>query len=378
MSQQTLSVEEAKSNNQPINLSLLFMAIFSLICISTTALHYVYATRFSLEKPELIAIGLFNFWLLLVSLIDIKYKEIPLWLTAPIIIGAIVYRLFPLDLVTARNAILGLNLYPFDAALGICFGFITVDMITHFGNWLAKFPHSSQGLLPIWISIIPIALSMFVPIYPLWLIPVVIISIRALAEFGYSKNENIKKSITWMCTNAAITYVILFTMLFAIGYAFLYNRGISSPTERIHLVVFVLCFSFILEEVLVPSFQWIVDKIKSKKQIETDSNQTLQKTQAEEKSVLGGGDAMLTAAIGGLWGAVVVNNCLLMAFVVALIIFAFIRLLGLFFKSATWANYKSSNAPEVPFAPFIVISAQIILFAEIMIRSPQSIGTCAV
>ncbi|MDJ0625152.1 MAG: prepilin peptidase [Candidatus Caenarcaniphilales bacterium] len=352
--------------------------IFAFLTISLAFLHYFYAIKFQLERLELIAIAIFTLWILLIGFIDIKSREIPLWLTAPIIIAGLIFRLFQDNFISENNAVLGLNLHFFDAALGICFGFIIVDMITHFGNWLAKYPSSSQGLLPIWISIIPISLSAFIPVYPLWAIFFALIIFRFLIEYLYSRTTYLKDLIDWLCANALITYIVLFTILFSVAYVFLNNSSISLSVERINLVISILCFNFIIEEILLPVIQFISRKLKNIADIPSEQKeQTVNKDvedALEKNSVLGGGDATLTAALGAIWGAVVINNCLLLAFVLALIVFGIAKLISFLTKNSD----LTSSGLRVPFAPFVTISAQVVLFAEIMLRSSTASSSCVV
>lgn len=318
---------------------------YALLILSFMATHLYFGFKAPLRNYELSGVIILDLWLLIVALIDLKTLYIPLWLTGPIILGLLAWRF--LDQNYYHEPLIGFGLSPFMAATGISFGFLISDMITHFGNWFVKYPQSWQGLIPVWLSIFLIVLNLLLPAYPVWLVPLIVCLARACLYWLYEKNLNFQKVFDWLIKKPWLAYgLILGLIIFS---AFINIK----QNEKTNLIAYTLCMSFLLEEIFLPIFYKLF-KIK----VEEDNN----------PSILGGGDAMLIAALGAYWGPIVIANCLQMSFVLAFLFAGTSRLIN-------WLKQKLKNSnsnnilQEIAFAPFIALSAQIIVLVEILIKN---------
>jgi hypothetical protein len=327
--------------------------LYLFISLSLTAGQFYLAKKAHLANIQLIGIAAFSLWILLIGIIDILFLSIPLWLTAPIIIAVLAWRF--LDKTVYDDPLIGFGLNTFLTASGFAIGLIVTDLITHFGNWFAKYPNSMQGLVAIWLALpFMIVNSVIGESYPLWILFVILLVLRGLLQWAYTKNITFKNVLNWLCKKPWLAYSLLFVIMIASAYYNLYDIQKVTLLKglRMNLVIFSLCFAFVIEEIVMP----ILAKFFKFKFEEEDS-----------QTVLGGGDAMLNGAIGSLWGPIVVVNCLQMSFFAALLVLGPI-------KFVHWLRKKEADLnvlKGIPFAPFITFSAQIILLAEILVKLPK-------
>ncbi|MDX1919140.1 MAG: prepilin peptidase [Candidatus Caenarcaniphilales bacterium] len=361
-------MNEALTENTQSSKSRVFevlpMILFALTTLSLAFYELFRAYKVHYSQPELLFILAFSLWVLVVGILDIKTKQIPLWLTSPIIIASLILHiLYPEN--DPNKTLIGFQLPLFDVALGIAFGFIMIDLVTHFGNWLAKYQKNAQGLLPLCVFV-PVSIATFFiipPTLPFWSMPLIVILVRFAYGLLYSKNPPFKASFETLLKNPLIIYSLFFVLIFIQACAVLYNK-VESPFIKINYVVLALCSAFVLEEVIIPCIDWLRSKITKanpEKALEAEEDQL---------SVLGGGDASLTAALGALWGAIVINNCLLLAFFLAFILVGSYKLIVFLLQKAKPNFSMDFQIKEIPFAPFITLSAQVVLLAEILVKSP--------
>lgn len=341
------------------NSSNICLLIFIFLTLAWVGVQLFFGLKYKLHKVELLEISLFGAWALLVGSIDIKTKRIPLWTTGSVIVGVLIWRFTDHS---GLNGVLGLGIKPIEAAMGVVFGFLISDMITHYGNWLAKFPKSPQGLLPIWMAI-PLLLTIcllpadFLMENNMLIVSgVALLALRLALEFFHRKQIAFQKIVDLLLSNALITYSTLFVLLVTFAVVSVNNLDyFNSASIRTELIIFVLCISFALEEIIVP----LIYKIF---RVSTSAEAELE----EKPSIMGGGDVLVNAAIGGLWGPREINACLLFAFLFALIVVGIMKLINFLKKKEI-----QSSLQEMAFAPFIIFSAQLILFLEIMFRAPK-------
>lgn len=326
------------------------LGVYLLITLGLVVAQLYYGLKANLPSTEMWGIGIFSLWLLIIGLIDFFLMQIPLWLTAPVMLAALAWRF--LDKTVYEDPLIGFGLNTFMSACGLSMGIVVADLITHFGNWFAKYKSSVQGLLALWLALPLMVINAFIPFnYPLWVLLLLILLFRAVLQWLYLKNTNFKMALDWLFEKPWLAYLFLFVVLLSSAYYNLYDIQQSTILKglRMNLVIFSLCFALLTEEILVP---FVVKLCK------------FPVPEEETQAVLGGGDAMLSGAIGSLWGPIVVLNCLQLSFLVALLV------LGPF-KLIQWLRKKESSANmlnEVPFAPFITFSAQIILLAEVLVK----------
>lgn len=349
--------------------------LFSLATLSLASFELLRAFNNHYSKPELVFIFAFSLWVLIVGIIDIQFKNIPLWMTSPVIILSLaLHSIFPV--VDSKLSLIGFQMSLFDVAMGIAFGFIMIDVVTHFGNWLAKYPKSSQGLLPlcVFVPVSVIAFFLLPSTLPYWSLPVAVILLRLIFGVLYSRSVAFKETFEKLLQAPLVIYSIFFVLIFVQACAVLYNK-VDAPNIKINYVVLTLCSAFVLEEVILPVFNWLSSKFLGFQKKEEQLVSVLPKE--EEPSVLGGGDASLTAALGALWGAIIVNNCLLLAFLLAFVLVAFYKLIVFALQKNNSKLPDIFQIKEIPFAPFITISAQVILLAEILVKTPGA-SSCGV
>jgi Flp pilus assembly protein protease CpaA len=372
------------------------LLIYGLITFGLGSLQVSYAIKGKLLPKEIYYLLGLNIWLLVIGLIDVKKKIIPLWITGPIIVAALTFRFFDPSIDSDANRLPGFGLLPFYSAAGICLGFAIFDGITHFGNWLAKFPASQQGLIPIWNAMPLMIISLFVPSYPAWIIPVAICIWRLFIEIAYAKSSRCRNLLNNLCEKSGLTYLLLAIVIFI---AFYLSRQALIEVPRpgyfpykSDFIVFSLCLSYILEEIFIPTLhftgsliQRIFPKFNSQSSQSANSSESNHRelvqnestqNEADNPTVLGGGDALLAASIGAIFGAMIFLYCMQMAFILAFFSILLIRLIK-FISANLKMNKKSDkeNASaeigslvevnEIPFAPFITFSVQLIMLTEL-------------
>ncbi len=316
---------------------------YILAAMGLAVAHLYFGFKIPLRQYELIGVIVFDLWLLATALIDMKTLYIPLWITAPVIIGLLAWRL--IDPNYYHEPLIGFGLNPALVASGISFGFLVSDMITHFGNWFVKYPQSWQGLIAVWMSIVLILVNLFLPVYPLWLMFLMVCILRWLIHWAYSKNQSFQKVFNWLVEKPWLAYSLILGLLILAAF---YTM---QKTEKMNLIIWSVCLSFLLEEIFLPIFYKLF-KIKT----EEDQN----------PSVLGGGDAMLAATLGAYWGPLVTVYALEMAFLLAFLLIGSGKLINWLQKKLK--NNTTNILQEMAFAPFIAISAQIIMLAEILVK----------
>jgi hypothetical protein len=322
------------------NISLVaFLVITSGMIIA----QFYYAQFAHLTIYEWGAIALYSLWFLVIGIVDIKFMRVPFGLTVPVIIAGLLWRF--IDGTEQQNVLIGFDSNPFMAACGISFGFIISDLITHFGNWFVKYPQSSQGLTALWVAIPIMLVNTFVPIYPLWAVSLAVIVLRGLVYLLSKQNKSFNQALEKLQKNPLAAYILFFIVIIGAGFYSIQNA--HSQAERTFLIIFALCSSFILEETILPFISGFFHK-------------EVVSEEEDQKSIMGGGDAMFNAALGSLWGPLVIANCLIMAFLEALLFTGCIRILQLIKK------VPKDMSAEMPFTPFIILSAQIILLVDIL------------
>ncbi len=372
------------------------LLIYGLITFGLGSLQISYAIKGKLLPKEIYYLLGLNIWLLVIGLIDVKKKIIPLWITGPIIVAALTFRFFDPSIDSDANRLPGFGLLPFYSAAGICLGFAIFDGITHFGNWLAKFPASQQGLIPIWNAMPLMIISLFIPSYSAWIIPVAICTWRLFIEIAYAKSLRCRNLLNSLCEKPWPAYLLLAIVITIAFYSSIQVMMVPPKTGfflfKSDLIVFSLCLSYILEEIFIPALhsicrliQRIFPKFKSQSakfdndpgSIQSQSSQNeLTQDDANCPTVLGGGDALLAASIGAIFGAMIFLNCMQLSFILAFFGILFIRLIK-FISTNLKMNKKSDkeNASaeigslvgvnEIPFAPFITFSVQLIMLTEL-------------
>jgi len=299
-----------------------------------------FAYKYKFNTITYLGLIITQLWLWLIGFRDLQIKKIELFLTAPILLS-ILPLAFLYPITSQEFEIIGIKITPFECGAGIVFGFLITDILTHFGNWIMKFPQSGQGLLSIWVALPLMIISIFIPVLPLWVSLLAIVVFWFLLAWLSGKNKTIQIQLEKLCTNPLLAYTLLLGFMLIFGYIVVFQTQlISQPLEKGQSIIFLLCFSYLLNEVCLPIF--------SKNQKEED----------ETLSVLGGGDAYLNACIGSLWGATSINTFLILAVFLAFIFIGICKL----FKINQLSNSEPANNSfnEIAFAPFIAFSVQLV------------------
>jgi prepilin signal peptidase PulO-like enzyme (type II secretory pathway) len=315
--------------------------------IGATSAFFAFKGKFPLT--EIIGLSIVTLWLLTVTLIDTAKKIVPFWLTAPVILLVLGLRFFEPHI--DRFPLMGFGLFPFHSLAGLVFAFLVCDIINHFANCLSKLPPNHVGLIPLWVSLPLCLLVSFVPLPSMWLIPIFLVLARLTLLAIEWKNKDLNEKLKKVIFNHALTYglVVAFIALFAL---LAYKEVIQEPFDKTFLFVFILGGAYILEEIILPlAFRIGLSKLFTPQ--ENDS-----------PSALGGGDIMLAACMGVLFGAQELNIVLILA-----IFLAFVYVIPGKLKNFI-AKKNSSVAQEAPsqslaFAPFMALSAQIILLMAV-------------
>lgn len=309
-------------------------------------------------------IGL-NLWLLILGLIDIKKRIIPLCLTAPIILGVFVYRFFETISIGSKTPqLIGLGIGSFYSATGICLGFAIFDGVTHFGNWMTKCIPSTQGLIAIWNALPFMIIGTFITPYTFWIIPICIVISRIIFELAYSRIKLVSIVLDKLYKIPWFTYLILICFIF-IGFYFSLQDMFKSDTgksilSKPEIIVYSLSISYVLEELIVPFVYYLVSLYKK---------ETLEKVQESEIiTVMGGGDALLAASIGAILGPFMFLNCVQIAFFLVFIFILCFRLIDYFKEKlkSTDKRKDKNKVKEIPLAPFIAFSLQIVVIYSML------------
>ena len=320
--------------------SVLFFYTALTACLLGVCLYFAYKYKFN--TITYFALIITQLWLWLIGFRDLQIKKIELFLTAPVLLS-ILPLAFLYPITSPEFEIIGIRITPFECGAGIVFGFLITDILTHFGNWIMKFPQSGQGLLSIWIALPLMIISIFVPALPLWVSLLSIVIFWFLLAFLSQKNKTVQIQLEKLCTNPLLAYTLLLGLMLIFGYIVVFQpQLISEPLEKSQSIIFLLCFSYLLNEVCLPIF--------SKNQ----------KEEEETLSVLGGGDAYLNACIGSLWGATSINTFLILAVFLAFIFIGICKLFKINQLSSSELNLNNTSFNEIAFAPFIVFSVQLV------------------
>ncbi|HEY9886105.1 MAG TPA: hypothetical protein V6C96_02475 [Vampirovibrionales bacterium] len=335
-----------------------------------------YSLKADFDWFHYLLLALFNIWIVFIGFWDCKNKTIPLWLTGPVMLLVLSFHLlFPEGsnvFSAAVGSFLGFKISALDSAFGLCLGFMVLDIVTHFGNWMSRFPQSSQGLFPLWLAMPILFLNLFVDKLILWQLFFVLVVVRLLFQFLYVKSPKFCKTLEWLCLNPALTYSLIFLLLITVGYSYQVGSRLHLSLSQLNNFIFILAAAFILEEVLIPFIFFVLEKLwlKNKNSDELDDDRqslNVLNVKPEGQSILGGGDVTFAASIGCLWGAVVVNNFLLVTFLLAFLLIAIYK--G--YLKVVSVMQKQSNpliaSSEIPFAPFMVLCAQIVMINNILL-----------
>lgn len=328
-----------------INWSKFILFFYSGLSALMLGLCFYFAFKYKFNNITYFTLALTQVWLWAIGWLDLKTKRINLFLTAPLLLG-ILPLAFLYPVTNQEFEIIGIKITPFECAAGIAFGFLITDMLTHFGNYIMKFPQSQQGLLSVWTALPLIIISIFVPAFPLWTCLLLIVSFWFLLSILSSKIKTVEIRLEKLCTNPLLAYGLLLGIMLIFGYIVVFQTQlIAQPAEKCQNIIFLLCFAYLLNEVCLPIF--------SKQQ---------QKKEEETLSVLGGGDAYLNACIGCLWGATSINTFLILAVFLVFIVIGTCKLLKINKSASSEPNLNLNNNPlnEIAFAPFITFSVQLV------------------
>ncbi|MDX1917921.1 MAG: hypothetical protein SFT81_02090 [Candidatus Caenarcaniphilales bacterium] len=272
----------------------------------------------------------FYLWAGLVAWIDLKSKLIPLKVILPVIYLALGWHFF--DQSPYRyESLLGLGTNFFMAMLGLSVGLLVTDLLTHFGNFIAKFPSTRQGILPLWFALPGMLLCLFFSESPVWLFPLLTLVLRIVYFLLLERAD----PPSWLNKLENLPWLAFLLVIGALIGGAVYTFNFTEPIT-LQAVVYSLGVSYLLEETILTNFA------KPPPQQEQD-----------QPSVIGGGDALLNAALGAWWGPFALVSSLQIAFMLAFIVVAALKILK---------KIKRDSLPfsqEMPFAPFILLGAQI-------------------
>ena len=282
--------------------SVLFFYTALTACLLGVCLYFAYKYKFN--TITYFALIITQLWLWLIGFRDLQIKKIELFLTAPVLLS-ILPLAFLYPITSPEFEIIGIRITPFECGAGIVFGFLITDILTHFGNWIMKFPQSGQGLLSIWIALPLMIISIFVPALPLWVSLLSIVIFWFLLAFLSQKNKTVQIQLEKLCTNPLLAYTLLLGLMLIFGYIVVFQpQLISEPLEKSQSIIFLLCFSY--------------------------------------------------------WGATSINTFLILAVFLAFIFIGICKLFKINQLSSSELNLNNTSFNEIAFAPFIVFSVQLV------------------